>query len=453
MGNKQGTSQTTSISSVDADSPVFDYDNECKIEEMKNLIRNIRIVLSRMKEEIASSPMVPAFLFQSLFKDLEYLNTVLNPQRIHVCYIVGSTGVGKSSLIYHIMKENICQVSYTAMAGTRNFELIHAPGVNTIFVDTVGFGSDLNDSTLVRRFQMELHTDNHPDSMLIVVTQEQLRNVASLKTTTDYVNRVVKHLESIRHSTSVPIICVLNKIDQYFPDGLSNSEDCTKKIEEDMQEALTTVNKYLKTKATQCVATSAIKDYGIDELRSSINAQSPLNAQIIGNDLDYVKKHRWVIANKIIATFSAASAAASFLPIADIVIVTILQEWMYKMLACFSIDQNRTPDTFKSVHRALQSTSLIIRTGAFILGGIFQLSLIGYLIGSGVCVVAAASSTASVGWACYKYFTDGTSSDSCQTIIIKGMYSIDQYLMMNAQYILFSDENFLRSVIDNFSAL
>jgi uncharacterized protein (DUF697 family) len=112
------------------------------------------------------------------------------------------------------------------------------------------------------------------------------------------------------------------------------------------------------------------------------------------------------IVNKIIAAFSTASAAVSFLPIADIFIVTFLQEWMYRMLACFSVDPSRTADSFKAVHRIQQGASIAIRTGALFVGGVFQLSVVGYLIGSGICVAAAATSTAAIGWACYFYFVD-----------------------------------------------
>ena len=243
--------------------------------------------------------------------------------------------------------------------------------MNTIFVDTIGFGSSLNYSNLVKCFKTELQMDDRSDSILLVVTQEQLRNVASLKNTIDYINKVVKRVENSRHNTQVPIICVLNKIDQYFPDGLSDSEECTNEIKEHMQEAIEIVNEFLKTKATQCIVTSTNKSYDIEELRTSINAQSPLNAQIIQNDFDYMKKHRWVLGNKIKGSFSTASATTSFLPIADIVIVTILQEWMYQMLACFSTDPNRTPDTFKERYGTAQSKTFFLRAAASAVGAVF----------------------------------------------------------------------------------
>ena len=81
------------------------------------------------------------------------------------------------------------------------------------------------------------------------------------------------------------------------------------------------------------------------------------------------------------------------------------------MLACFSADPNRTAETYKTVHRTLQGTSLVVRAGALVVGGIFQLSLVGYLIGAGICVAAAASSTAGLGWASYYYFIDEKSPE------------------------------------------
>lgn len=408
MGECQSKDQTTSVISVNADSPGVVHSNDGKTEEIERLVENIRNVLKQMKQDVESNNLLPNGIFRGLFKDLESLNNVLDPQRMHICYVVGGTCAGKSSLINSIVKKEICKVSDTEVAGTDNFQIIPVPEVNTTFVDTIGFGSQSNDSSLVKRFKTKLKTDNLPDSILLVVTQEQLRNIASLKTTIDYINGIVEYLESIRHNTSVPIICVLNKIDQYFPNGLNESEDCTKNIEKSLQKAQEIVNKFLKTKVTMCIATSPHKDYGIDMLRLNINAQSPLNAQIIDSNWDYIQKHRWIIANKIIAAFSTTSAAVSFLPIADIIIVTMLQEWLYKMLACFSVDQNRTPETFKTVHRTLQVSSLAIRAGSLFVGGVFQLSLVGYLIGSSICVATAATSTAALGWACYYYFVNET---------------------------------------------
>lgn len=414
MGNSPSEPQTTSVISVNASSPAVVCDNDGKVEETRRLIENIRVVLEEMKQEVKSNTLVPTCLFRSLFNDLESLNYVLNPQRMHTCYVIGGTCAGKSSLINSIIKEEKCKVSDTEEAGTHNFAIIPAPEVNTAFIDTNGFGSALNDSTLIKKFKTKQKIDGPPDSILLVVTQEQLRNKSSLKTTIGYINKVVEHVESIRHNISVPIICVLNKIDQYFPNELSDSEDCRQKIEQHMKNTLEIVNGFLKTKATQCIITSTQKNYGFDALRSSINAQSPLNAQIIDKDLDYMKKHRWIIANKIIAAFSSASAAVSFIPIADIIIVTVLQEWMYRMLACFSIDPNRTSETYKTVHRTLQGSSLVIRAGALVVGGIFQLSAIGYLIGASICVAAAASSTAGLGWACYYYFVGEKSPEELE---------------------------------------
>ena len=402
---------TLSVIPVNPSSPAVVSGNEDETEEMSRLVENIRIVSEQMKQDVKSNPKIPSGLCESLLNDLESLNSVSNPQRMHVCYVVGSTCAGKSNLINKISNTNKCKVSDMLDAGTRTFEIVCAKEVNTVFVDTIGFGSELDDSDLVRTFEKQQNLDGLPDSILLVVTQEQLRNRASLKNVIDYINKVVRRVRNVRHNTSVPIICVLNKIDLCFPDGLSDSEDCRQKIAKLMEHALKIVNQFLKTKATLCVVTSTTKNYGIEELRCSINAQSPLHAQMINNDLEYMRKHRWIIANKIIAGFSTASAAVSLLPIADIFIVTILQYWMYRMLACLSTDPNRTPDTFDKEHAIATRMTFVVRAGASIVGAIFQLSLIGYFVGSGVCVTAAASSTAALGWTSYYYFIGETSPE------------------------------------------
>jgi uncharacterized protein (DUF697 family) len=249
-----------------------------------------------------------------------------------------------------------------------------------------------------------MKTDNCPDAVILIITREQLRDKVCLKHIMDNVNNVLKWVKSQRYGIEIPVICVLNKIDVYFNNNSPTSEVDMEKVNDYTEKALRIVNEHLIIPATQCIPVSATTNYGIDQLRLNINAQSPLNAQIIDKNLDYISQYRLSIANKIIAAFSTASAAVSFLPIVDILVVTFLQEWMYRMLACFSIDPSRTADSFKTVHRVQQGASIAIRTGALLVGGVFQLSVVGYLIGSGICVATAASSTAVIGWTCYFYF-------------------------------------------------
>jgi uncharacterized protein (DUF697 family) len=165
-------------------------------------------------------------------------------------------------------------------------------------------------------------------------------------------------------------------------------------------------SRHLIVKVTKAVAVSSIQNYGIHELILNMNAQSPLNAQVMDKNLEYVEQCRLAMANKIIAAFSTTSAAVSFLPIADLILVTILQEWMYRMLACFSINPQRTADTFQTVHRAGSIANLAVRAVALVIGGVLQLSVVGYLMGAGICVTTASSTTAILGWACYKYFVE-----------------------------------------------
>ena len=61
-----------------------------------------------MKEDVKKSRIIPSGLLQNLFSDLESLDNVLNPRRMHVCYVADSTGAGKSSLINSIVKKETC---------------------------------------------------------------------------------------------------------------------------------------------------------------------------------------------------------------------------------------------------------------------------------------------------------------------------------------------------------
>ncbi|CAF0953665.1 unnamed protein product [Rotaria magnacalcarata] len=383
-----------------------DSNDAFKTKEIEILLNNIQQVIDSMKMEVKSNPMFPMTLFNALFNTLGSLTETLNPTRSHTCYCLGGTDVGKSSLINSIARSDECKIGENDLPCTDGFKIVHVEDVNATFVDSIGFGAQLDDSVLVTRTQKQMENIERPDAVIIVVTKNNLRTTVSLDSIMKNVNSVLKYQKQKRHGTSIPVICVLSKIDEYFKGQAPNSEGDVKQLEEYTERALKSVNKYLIDPAVQCIPVSTRYNYGVDQLRLSINAQSPLNAQIIDKNLDFISRSRLSIANKIIAAFSTASAAASFLPLIDIVIVTFLQEWMYRMLACFSIDPNRTPNTFKAVHRIQQTASIAIRAGALFIGGALQLSLVGYFIGTSICVVTAATSTAALGWASYFYFVD-----------------------------------------------
>jgi GTPase Era involved in 16S rRNA processing/uncharacterized protein (DUF697 family) len=406
MGGKPSTPVESAPNFEHVRNVPINSNNNAKIIELEMLIQNIQLVVNDMKKEVKSNRLMPNTFFNPLFATLDDLQKTMDPHRSHVCYCIGGTNSGKSSITNGICKENKCRVSDDETAGTTDFQIVSVPEVNAIFVDTTGFGSDTNDNPLVKKFKTQMKTVYYPDAVILVVTREQLRDKVCLKHIMDNVNNVLKWVKRQRCGIEIPVICVLNKIDQYFDNNSPRSEADMEKVKVHTEKALRIVNEYLIIPATQCIPVSATKNYGIDQLRLNINAQSPLNAQIIDKNLDYVSQYRLSIANKIIAAFSIASAAVSFLPIVDIVTVTFLQEWMYRMLACFSVDPSRTADSFKTVHRVQQGASVAIRTGALFVGGVLQLSLVGYFIGSGICVAAAATSTAAIGWTCYFYFVE-----------------------------------------------
>ena len=406
MGNTSSRPAEAAPSFTSIRSDAKRADTNVQTEHVKILLQHVQTVTNAMKKEVEANNLIPTELFNPLFDALDSLHEIMNPERPNVCYIVGPADTGKSSTIDSVCRKQKCRVGHTDISGTTEFEVIPAPEANAIFVDTIGFGSNPNgDRDLLKEMQKQANIGQRPDAIVLVITKDVLRRERDLANMIKDLNKYLTWLKKRRSAVEVPVFCVLGKIDQYFNGELPKTEADVKQVNQYAIRALTTVNKYLIYPASRCVPVSARHDYGVEELRNHINAHSPLNAQIIDRNLNYLSRARPSIANKIIAAFSAASAAVSFIPIADIVLVTVLQEWMYRMLACFSVDPNRTPDSFKTVHRAQQLTSIGIRGAALFVGGALQLSVIGYLVGSAICVATASSSTAIMGWACYLYFT------------------------------------------------
>jgi len=111
------------------------------------------------------------------------------------------------------------------------------------------------------------------------------------------------------------------------------------------------------------------------------------------------------MANKIIAAFSMVNAAVSMLPVADIAIISFMNEWMFKMLACFSIDSQRTAATFRALNWVQNMIQAVFRTMLLLVGDALELTGVTFLVGAGISVITASLTTAKLGWECYDYFT------------------------------------------------
>ena len=406
MGKKPSKFATSAPSSGTTQAFVHPAnDNKVQIEEIRVFVDNIQAVLDKMHREVEANSLLPNRIFEPLFGALTSLQEILKPSRPNICYIVGPSNTGKSSTINKICGKLVCPISDNHHPGTTEFQVVEVPEVNTTFVDTIGFGSNKeSDQYLLKEMRKLAKQGKQPDAIVLVITKDLLRRQIHLKNTIKDLNTYLTWLKNQRGNTEVPVFCILGKIDEYFKGQLPSTADDLQKVNGYIKDTLEIVNEYLIYPATSCISISAERDYGIETLRNNINAHSPFSAQIIDRNLDYFSRARKSLANKIIATFATASAAASLFPLIDIVIVTFLQQWMYRMLACFSINPSRTPESFKTLHGAQQLSSLGIRAVALLVGGVFQLSFVGYVVGSAICTVAASSSTAVMGWACYHYF-------------------------------------------------
>lgn len=239
---------------------------------------------------------------------------------------------------------------------------------------------------------------------MLVVTRQNLRDQATLKRITDILKKILQWLNKEAHQIRVLVLCVLSKIDEYF-DGQRLCDVDIEEVNKRLTNALIEINKHLHYRVEQRVAVSARQKYHIDHLFSILNVNSPLNAQIILNQRQYFANHRQTMATKIITAFAAANAAISLLPAIDILIIRIMDEWMFKILACFSVDPSRTADMFIRLKSAQHITVSILRTGLLLLGDAMELTGIAFLAGAGISATTASLTTAKLGWDCYSYMT------------------------------------------------
>jgi GTPase Era involved in 16S rRNA processing len=375
-------------------------------ERLIELERNISAIINAMEQDVRANKLVPDNIFLPLLKKLRSLNKVMDPQRALICYLVGNTSTGKSSLINKICGRLVCRVSEDDGHGTENFSRIHVEEVNTTFIDTVGFGSDDEDAAVCNEIKSRfMESKELPDVILFIVTRENLRDQNALKWITSRLNNILKWLMKQQYQIEIPIVCVLNKIDDYFEGRAPQEQGDLERVEEHLTSALSKVNQHLCIEIKQRVAVSTRFNYHVDHLKTIMNVNSPLNAQIIENNHQYFLKYRQSMANTIITAFSTASAAISVVPLIDLLIITVMHGWMFKMLACFSVDSRRTPEMFERVNWTQNMLHSIARTALLLVGDAFELTGALFLIGAGISVTAASLTTAKLGWTCYEYFT------------------------------------------------
>jgi len=91
----------------------------------------------------------------------------------------------------------------------------------------------------------------------------------------DYVERITTHSNNIiqrltkpKHKIEIPIVCVLNKIDEYFNGQVPQQEDL-EEFKKYLMNALEKVNENLCIKVKQCIAVSIWRKYNVDDLNYS----------------------------------------------------------------------------------------------------------------------------------------------------------------------------------------
>jgi len=356
--------------------------------------------LKKMKQK-TTFPAVAREKMEKAFEELKKEVRVIDPKRNFVVYLLGMPKAGKSSLINALIDNKVCAVGEKLKSKTTKFAIHTDAATHMTYVDSQGVSSDEDfkqGCKQILRDAKQAQKDGAPfplpDLIFLCTTPDMCEGSKQLGRFVDMLRDVAKK----QGRGKVPVVLVVTKLDTK-PNDSPLLEDVFTDIKEELDE-LFPADKY----DMKLGVSTERNNHGIQDLKNILNNEQQLQDKVTLNDKQIFENCRENLAMKIIAAFSGLCATVSIIPFADIPIVLFLTSVMLDILACFSLN-DKTAESFLIAHSIRYGVVTGIRAGLMILGDVLELSVVGFLVGTGVNMASAGGLTAAIGWHAYKYFT------------------------------------------------
>jgi GTPase SAR1 family protein len=414
------------------------FDNEYE-QKANELISRTKSGLKQAIKEVEASYFgnVLASIAKEKLSELENIHLLLNPERPCNIYVVGSSQVGKSSLLNALFKDAKFRTGTGMESCTSSITYSYLENYNVQLYDTIGFEIDkketckrITDAMFSKddinsdiRQRRNVAKNNLPDVILFCYNKSEFHSsrIQALRNTVKNLKDIVAKVKSKTNET-VPIIPVLTKLDEGL-DSVSKplSVDDIQMLKDGFEKVRrhSTYRELIESLSTYGSFATAIwrhnndfsHNYGVNAVMNAVCASADLRASIINNNLSSLNSLRRTLAMKIIFTFVGINTAASVLPLIDIPITTFLINVMVKLLSSLSTDEKRTYEKYSTIHNAFIVSVTFARSAALGLCFLLDLSAIvsfgiGALIGGAVGATASASSTTIIGLHAYSYFCE-----------------------------------------------
>ncbi len=418
---------------------------ERRLEFVANLYNYLEELVDKLPDQVPQS--VKSKIIELILGDRELKDLIngVKGRRAPRFILMGKTGVGKSSLVNAMFGRYMAAVSDIKI-GTfgiheYNYEI---DGTKVIdILDTRGIGESIEtrgntaEEELLRAIE-----DFNPDAVLFLLNA---RDRARVNEDVDSLKDVVvkwkeKNKIGREKDINIPIIVVLNQVDQLAPDMYKDPNNYPKRKLDNIQTAVQQVRKILEENSvtyTDIIPVSSLIDWGmspdelanlsksqLEALQMEIDCRYNINAliDILENTIDpkaaiglllatrfqaITKK----ISQKITTVFSgiAAVIATTPIPISDVFILTALQAILVMIIAALSGREV----SFKTAQELLVALGGAGATG-YGLRVLFQqssklLNIVFPGSGSAVSATIAGIGTRIIGTAAIKYYIEDIS--------------------------------------------
>ena len=418
---------------------------EKRLENMKNLYNKVGEIIDKLPDNIPDK--TRDMLKEKILGDKELKNLIegIDANRPPRLFLIGRTGVGKSSLINSLCNTYVAKVSdthsctesaqiYSCMDGDRTLMEI---------CDTRGFAESvsLDDKTSAEQMLIDQINEFSPDVAILLLNCTHRDDV---NTDVEFLKRLAKSYAEV-NNMKLPIVVVVNKADEMAPSRFKDPSEYP-------QNKIDKINEVVQN-YKGIIARSGLKIVDIIAVSSLIDWKTPDGMEIDVEDIDNLPQndidniqiafdgryhiqelldilenaiqdfeaqmglrmaarltevvHR--LANHLNTIFSGISAtiALSPIPISDIYVLLILQAFLVSLIASLS-GRDISLDTAKEF--------------IFSLGGIAGLGYTFRLVaqqasklintiwpgaGSAVSATVAFSGTGAIGKAAISYYIDG----------------------------------------------
>lgn len=256
---------------------------EKRLENMKNFYLKLGSVLDNLPDSIPDK--TKDMLKNTILgdKDLKNLMDGIDSHRPPRIFLIGRTGVGKSSLINALCGSYVAKVSDTRSCteGAEVYQCMDEDRVLMEILDTRGIAESesLNSSVSAEEMLIDQINEFSPDVAIMMLNCTHRDDIIS---DVEFMKKVAKDYAKT-NDLRLPIVVVVNKCDEMAPARIKNPNEYPKNKAEKIDEVV----QYYKG----IIIKNGLKIDNIIPVASLIDWQTPDGVEVAVEDIDNLPKH------------------------------------------------------------------------------------------------------------------------------------------------------------------